>query len=429
MRNRTKRLIFLLALCAAAVSCRSNARVEAELLCAEQCLYAAPDSALCILSRIDPDNISRRRTRAEYVLLYTMAQDKNYILAENDSLIRIARNYYRRRPKELRRHFLSEYYYSQILHNRGEDSRALVHFLRIEDEGRRLGDPYLLGLLYQRICEIYETQYNYATTLEYARLAYENFKQAGKNYHCGYALSDIGSAHFDMKQYDSAYTYYSQSLRLVESERDTAMMQFTLGDLAYTRIAQDMPDEACALLWQIRHRLHRNWSDRERVIITLAHLSAGRLDSACYYLQLAEAVIESDSPTRGFLKDAAAEVHFKIHDYRKAAEEYRDGLILQDSLDRGVLQFTIRDEDKKIVVIFPQGEEVDYRTGREVVRWDKQWFSGNFTLGFGSNLAGGGFHYKKVSFSPSKDVSIIRGRVYGAVKYNDQWRACVIETN
>lgn len=338
MRNRTKRLIFLLALCAAAVSCRSNARVEAELLCAEQCLYAAPDSALCILSRIDPDDISRCRTRAEYALLYTMAQDKNYILAENDSLIRIARSYYRRRPKELRRHFLSEYYYSQILHNRGEDSRALVHFLRIEDEGRRLGDPYLLGLLYQRICEIYETQYNYATTLEYARLAYENFKQAGKNYHCGYALYSIGKAHFDMKQYDSAYTYYSQSLRLVESERDTAMMQYTLASLALTHIVQEQPDDACAALWQIRHRLHRDWSDRERVIIILSHLAAERLDSACYYLQLAEAVIESDSPTRGFLKDAAAEVHFKIHDYRKAAEEYRDGLILQDSLDRGVLQ-------------------------------------------------------------------------------------------
>lgn len=90
--------------------------------------------------------------------------------------------------------------------------------------------------------------------------------------------------------------------------------------------------------------------------------------------------------------------------------------------------FTTRDNDKKIVVIFPQGEEVDYHTGREVVRWDKQWFSGNFKIGFGSNLAGGGFHYKNVSFSPSKDISIIRGRIYGAVKYNDQWRACVIET-
>lgn len=90
--------------------------------------------------------------------------------------------------------------------------------------------------------------------------------------------------------------------------------------------------------------------------------------------------------------------------------------------------FTTRDGDRKILVIFPQGEEVDYGTGREVVRWDKQWFSGNFSIGFKSNLAGGGFHYKNSSFSPAKDVSIIRGRIYGAVKYDGQWRACVIET-
>ncbi|MDE6508460.1 MAG: hypothetical protein K2L04_08375 [Alistipes sp.] len=334
MLNPTKRLSFILILCAAAVSCRSNARVEADLLRAEQCLCEAPDSALRILEAIAPDDISRRRTRAEYALLYTMAQDKNYILAENDSLIRIARSYYRRRPKELRRRFLSEFYYGQILHNRGEDSRALVHFLRIEEKGRHLGDPYLLGLLYQRICEIYETQYNYATTLEYARLACENFRQAGKNHHCGYALSDIGSAYFDMKQYDSAYTYYAQSLRLVEVERDTAMTQFTLGDLAHTRIAQGMPDDACALLWQIRHRLHRDWSDRERVIMTLAHLSAGRLDSARYYLHRAQAAIVSDSPSRVFLNGVAAQVHYRTGDYRKAAEEYRNEAFLQDSLMR-----------------------------------------------------------------------------------------------
>lgn len=332
MRNRTKRLIFLLTLCAAAVSCRSNARVEADLLRAEQCLSEAPDSALRILEAIAPDDISRRRTRAEYALLYTMAQDKNYILAENDSLIRIARSYYRRRPKELRRSFLSEFYYGQILHNRGEDSRALVHFLRIEEKGRQLGDPYLLGLLYQRICEIYETQYNYATTLEYARLACEKFRQAGKNHHCGYALSDIGSAYFDMKQYDSAYTYYAQSLQLVEAERDTAMMQFTLGNLAYTRIEQSMPDDACALLWQIRHRLHRDWADRDRIIMAFAHLAADRLDSACYYLHLAQTAIAPDSPKKDFLNGVAAQVHYRTGDYRKAAEEYLNYEFYRDSL-------------------------------------------------------------------------------------------------
>lgn len=79
-------------------------------------------------------------------------------------------------------------------------------------------------------------------------------------------------------------------------------------------------------------------------------------------------------------------------------------------------------------VIFPQGEEIDTGTGREVVRWDKQWLSGNFMIGFKSNLAGGGFKYSNISFSPAKDVAIVRGRIYGAVKYKNEWRACIIET-
>lgn len=90
--------------------------------------------------------------------------------------------------------------------------------------------------------------------------------------------------------------------------------------------------------------------------------------------------------------------------------------------------FTTLDGDRKIRVIFPQGEEIDTGTGREVVRWDKQWLSGNFMIGFKSNLAGGGFKYSNVSFSPAKDVAIVRGRVYGAVKYKNEWRACIIET-
>ncbi len=332
MLDRPKNLCISV-ICLLAAACSSNARVEAELEQAARCLDHAPDSALQILGTIDPGDISRRRTRAEYALLYTMAQDKNYVLTQDDSLIRIARHYYRRRPKELRRRFLSEFYFSQILHNRGEDSRALVRFLQIEEEGRKLGDPYLLGLLYQRICEIYETQYNYPTTLKYARLAYENFRQADKPLHAGYAMFDVGKSHFDLKQYDSAYMYYTQSLQLVEAERDTIMMQFTLGNLAYARIGQEQPDDACALLWQIRHRLHRDWSDRERVIMTLAQLAADRLDSARRYLHLAQATIAPNSPTQGFLNRTAAQVHFRTRDYRKAAEEYRKDAFYLDSLE------------------------------------------------------------------------------------------------
>ncbi len=333
----------LLLACLLLAACVGNARVERALLQAESCLATAPDSALSILRRIDPGDISHRRTRADYALLYAMAQDKNYILSDDDSLTRIARSYYRHRRKEVRKRFLAEFYHAMVLHNRGEDSRALVRFLQIEEEGRKLNDPYLSGLLYQRICEIYKTQYNNSATLQYAQLAYENFRQAGKNHHCGYALSDIGDTYFELKQYDSAYLYYAQALQLVEAERDTVMMQFTLGSLAYTRIAQQRSDEACALLWQIRHRLQREWEDRERAFMALAHLADDTLDSALYYLHLAQANIRPDSPTRGLLNNVAAQVHFYAQDYQKSAEEYHRDAFYHDSLELLVLQQSYAD--------------------------------------------------------------------------------------
>lgn len=75
------------------VACRYGADIRNELSRAETLLQDAPDSALNILQSIEPDKIRKDRIRAEYALLYSMALDKNYIMVESDSLIRIARNF------------------------------------------------------------------------------------------------------------------------------------------------------------------------------------------------------------------------------------------------------------------------------------------------------------------------------------------------
>lgn len=105
-----------------------------------------------------------------------------------------------------------------------------------------------------------------------------------------------------------------------------------------------------------------------------------------------------------------------------------------DSRNEGLVNnprglFTTCKEDCEVLVIFPQveKEKVDYDAGREVVRWDQGWFSGYFRVGFQSNMSGGGLRCDELKFSPTK-ISITRGRIYGAVKYDNQWRACVIET-
>lgn len=93
---------------------------------------------------------------------------------------------------------------------------------------------------------------------------------------------------------------------------------------------------------------------------------------------------------------------------------------------RGI--YTSYENDQKVSVVFPSGEEIAYNEGREKVRWEMMWFSGTFMVGFTSNLTGGGFIPSSLTVSSPTTVEINRGRVYGAVKYNGEWRICVIET-
>ncbi|MBR4794330.1 MAG: hypothetical protein IK038_11820 [Bacteroidaceae bacterium] len=72
-------------------------------------------------------------------------------------------------------------------------------------------------------------------------------------------------------------------------------------------------------------------------------------------------------------------------------------------------------------MIFPQYEDVETDDGREQVNWD---FRVHFQAGV--KIGGGGV---SPTFSPVGDpekIEIRRGDIYAAVKYNDQWKACVI---
>lgn len=90
--------------------------------------------------------------------------------------------------------------------------------------------------------------------------------------------------------------------------------------------------------------------------------------------------------------------------------------------------YTVKfDKDKAYVyVVYPQGEEVAYNTGKEKVRWGYEAFYGNYTAGILGS--GGSWSLKDISIKSTSTQEIKRGRIYGAVKYDGEWRACVIET-
>jgi hypothetical protein len=86
------------------------------------------------------------------------------------------------------------------------------------------------------------------------------------------------------------------------------------------------------------------------------------------------------------------------------------------------------DDYKKIAVVFPQGEDVAWNDGREVVRWDQTWLPGNCVIGFSSKELGSPLRFETVHFNQAVDTQIKRGKVYAAVRYGSRWKACMIET-
>ncbi len=325
--------LIILSFIFAMVACQSNTTIQEELSQAEAYLQKTPDRALHILEQVDPSRIWRNSIRARYALLYSMALDKNYIFVESDSLIRIARDFYRH-SNDLRSRYLSKFYYGLVLHNQKENVEALINYLEAESDALRLEDPYLLGMLYNEISDIYKSQYDYPNSLKYAQKSFKNYHLAGKNHHSSYALYNIGKAYAELEQPDSAERYLLASLDISESLRDTAMASYTLANLAITYIADDKPEATIAALWIIRRQWHTDWSYSEYTFMATAYRMMNRLDSALYYLGYAKIKAPSDPQSQAQLNITAAPIHMKTGAYRQAAEEYRHSAQVQDSLVR-----------------------------------------------------------------------------------------------
>ena len=75
-------------------SCTQHHSPNVLLMQADSLMEAYPDSALRILENVEPQQLKTPANQAYYALLLTQARDKNYIVQTDDSLIRIAVQYY-----------------------------------------------------------------------------------------------------------------------------------------------------------------------------------------------------------------------------------------------------------------------------------------------------------------------------------------------
>ena len=138
---------------------------------AESIMADDPGKALELVQTVDVYKLRSNKIKARYALLYSMALDKNYIDETDDSLIRIAADYYLNKGGAKDK-FLSLYYLGRVQQNSGNHIQAMLTFLEAEQYGLQGGDFYLLGLLYTQMASIHSKHYDYKNALFFNEKAY-----------------------------------------------------------------------------------------------------------------------------------------------------------------------------------------------------------------------------------------------------------------
>lgn len=111
--------------------------------------FTSPDQALVMLDSIDGDKL-QDCDRAKYSLLYYMAQDKSGLDVDNDSLIRIARDWYDKHPEDSL-YALCLYYSGKCLLLQDSLAQAKVCMEKAYSISDSIGDHYTRYLALDKI--------------------------------------------------------------------------------------------------------------------------------------------------------------------------------------------------------------------------------------------------------------------------------------
>lgn len=128
-----------------------------QLVQADSLIQKHPDSALHFLQGIQSEELHSAADRAYYALLLTQAKDKNFIQQTEDSLIRIAVQYYDS-TKNTAMQARAHYYLGCIRRDKDDHLEALKVFFNALTYSQKVFNNNLTGYIYNNIGYLYYLQ-------------------------------------------------------------------------------------------------------------------------------------------------------------------------------------------------------------------------------------------------------------------------------
>lgn len=334
---KTHILLSLISLFGILSGCAEHSSLQDTLDKAETLMEDHPDSAYSLLQTIDSDALRTRGGRARYALLYTQAQDKNYIDEINDSLISVATDYYQHHG-DVRNRFLSYYYKGRVFYNAGDYLHAMLNYSEAETLVPDLHNDYYAGLLYSQLGTVYKHNIDYPKSLEAYSNAYTYYYKANKERHWAYALLSQANVCWQMNEYDDCIRLYSSALIEADKLQDDVLKRIALGELFMVYMERDSIEMAHTLFDKLDDNYkYREGSAKFRSSIAEYHAQMGDSENAecCMKQAWIKAFNVQDSVSLYF---AESRLYALIGNHQKAYHSLGKGIQMQTSRIHNVLQ-------------------------------------------------------------------------------------------
>lgn len=265
----------------------SGSRVDKLMERAERVMDERPDSAVRILSSIKREDISGKKRKALYALLYTKAQYKNYVDEEDDSLINVAVEYYEQ-SSDSERKFEAYFYQGIILENRGETEKTMRAFMNAEQLVSTQSDGFKVGRLYFELGILYMNNLDYQRGLDSFQKACEYFEQSNKleyvldSYYC------IGTIYTNIGEKDKSIDMFCQILSKVDASDNEELYKGSVENLIILNVERKKYTDAIAFRDSLfQNSMDENLSSQTYAALSRAYMYENKTDTAFLFLKKA----------------------------------------------------------------------------------------------------------------------------------------------
>lgn len=308
---------------------------------AEHIMNSQPDSALYLLKTIENSDLYGKEDNARYALLYSQALDKNVIDSKNDSMARIAVEYYKDNGSDLNR--AKAYYYLGRIYENNSDTDQTIININLAQEVVPDSAYYMKGLIYSKLGTLFYDQNNFKKAINYYTIVLKAYIDGEVLHNEASEHNQLAKCYRVMLEFDLSLEHEKKALAIYTRIKDTSNMLYTLRGIEYSnQLRGDNPRE-------ILRRMHQYYpwcSDDETknmldYFISNLYARIGNNDSTKHYLNLSSNYLNSlTRDTLENLYDSAAKMLTlrrlakSENDYKKAFEYQSELFDIKSAIDK-----------------------------------------------------------------------------------------------